>query len=563
MRRTFTGVIFAALTAFLAAQNPPGPSAHKTQPAPGAPVKVRPKLDAKQQHALHLLELSQAESGSLGPDMRAFILWHAAQGLEAIDKDKSKQWFADAFRASQSVEERRADTDECGMDEVCHVKRFLQLGILRDIATRSPQWAEKLLPYADASVRDQVTASLVSQHTAKHDIPRAKALLAGAADAENYPYSAAMELMDSLPTDADRLSVFTDAANNFKQHSHGIPLNGDLGEMVSRFYKKLPPAVVLEAIDTLLNAAKEQDKSEPVHIAFSTTQGKAASFDSAYETRLFQLIPALQELDPSRAEDLLKEDATLRATMAEYPQGLGSVKPPCGAAQPNAGSGFFSSTYSSGGDSQVALNMQAQEQLQAQVTLQMNKITHELAKDPKEALADALNLPVSNVNLMMMSPRTQALLKVARGTVATEPEVSKNALDEIRKNVDSIEPGQAGRSLSQAVELYLRLGRPAEARSALSEVLKAAEKLYKQDSSGDDPNLAFKGVWPSTGLWMKCVQLADTISPGLSEQVIAEIPDSEIATYQRVAYANSLLGRKEFPESAEQHKNGLATIMNF
>jgi hypothetical protein len=104
---------------------------------------------------------------------------------------------------------------------------------------------------------------------------------------------------------------------------------------------------------------------------------------------------------------------------------------------------------------------------------------------------------------------------------------------------------------------------PDEARKTLQEAMKAAEKLYAKDTDASDPNLAFKGVWPSTGLWWKCVQTAAAISPQLPEELIGEIRDGEIASFQRVAYANSLLGRRETPEMAEQHKDGMASVVSF
>ena len=540
----------------------------KASPGPTAPAKARPKLPPKSQHALELLENARSESGAFQADMRAFILCHAAQGVDKIDKRKSRSWLADAFRASQSVEERNADTEECGMDEVCHVKRFLQLEILQQIASRDAAQAERLLPYADTEVKNQITATLVTRFTNEKNLARAEALLSGLADSEGYPYAAAIQLMDAQPSDAEKLTIFNQALTNFRQNSgKTLDLRDDFGEMVSRFYEKLPPSVTIEAIDTLLDAAKEQDKENQMHVSFSTTQGKAASFDSAYQMRLFEVLPILQQLDPSRAEDLLKENTALRPMMAEYPKGLGSIRPHRdrgASSEQEAGSGFFSTSYSSGSVSgtQTAA-MRARVQAQAQITRQMNQVSKELASDPKQALSDALNMPLAGADPIMMSPRVQALMKVARATVAAHPEIAKSALDEIQKASENMDSGKRGRLLIEVVELYVRLGRREQARNTLLEVTKAAEQLYKKDSDANDPNLAFKGVWPSTGLWMKCVQVADSISPYLAEELIANISDLEIASYQRVTYANSLLGVPNSSEMAEQHKGGGSTITSF
>jgi hypothetical protein len=57
--------------------------------------------------------------------------------------------------------------------------------------------------------------------------------------------------------------------------------------------------------------------------------------------------------------------------------------------------------------------------------------------------------------------------------------------------------------------------------------------------------------------------VADSISPYLAEELIANISDLEIAAYQRVTYANSLLGVPNSSEMAEQHKGGGSTITSF
>jgi hypothetical protein len=45
--------------------------------------KVTPKLTEKQRHAVELLQTAVAEAAGLEPDMRSFVLWHAALGIES------------------------------------------------------------------------------------------------------------------------------------------------------------------------------------------------------------------------------------------------------------------------------------------------------------------------------------------------------------------------------------------------------------------------------------------------------------------------------------------------
>jgi len=260
--------------------------------------------------------------------MWAFVLWKVARGLEAVDAEKSQAVLKEAFLASQSVEEKQAESD-CGMDEVCHVKRFLQFGILHEIALRAPE-AEDLLPRAEPDVRDQITSSLISEYTHKKDLSRAEALLQHQSDAKYYPYSAACDLMAALPASSpQRLSIFLQAVHNFRQQKSGrlVSLTDDLGEMVDRFWQTLPAAAVLDAIDVLLESAKDRDQGQRMQVSFSARGGKSGSFSSAYQLRLFQVLPVLEQLDKSRAEGLLKENESMRAMLTQYPQGVLSLNP--------------------------------------------------------------------------------------------------------------------------------------------------------------------------------------------------------------------------------------------
>ena len=71
---------------------------------------------------------------------------------------------------------------------------------------------------------------------------------------------------------------------------------------------------------------------------------------------------------------------------------------------------------------------------------------------------------------------------------------------------------------------------------------KLAEKLYATDTDADDPNQAFKAMWPSTSAWSRFVALATRISPQTALQVINSIPDPEIQVLETIALADSLLG---------------------
>jgi hypothetical protein len=540
----------------------PAPSAS----APGK--KVTPRLTAKQRHAMELLQTAVAEAAGLEPDMRSFVLWHAALGIESYDGKKSFSLLKEAFLASQSVEEKQANSENCGMDEVGHVRRFLQGSILHEIAVRSPAEAERLVTQAEAEVQQLIVAFLIDQYTRKKNFERAKALLTTATGFDRYPYSQATNLMLALPASSpDRMSIFMQAFNSFQEHGSKEPprMTGDFGEMLVRFWQDLPQTAVVDAIDSLLSAAQEVDKHQRLKLSFSTEQGRSGSFGSGYEVRLFQLIPILEQLDKDRAEDLMKENNRVNPMLAQYPRGLQSVdagisnKP----RQEGNASGISSTEYSVSDDPSIGSSGAAREQVQAEIRRSMDRVENEIADNPKQALADAGNLPLTGARDLILSPRCQVLMKIARTMAKKNPDIANSALEQVRKDSQTLPLMQQGHFLTEAADSYLKMVQTDEATKTLHESMKIAEKLYAKDADGNDPNLAFKGVWPSTGLWWKCIQTAATISTAIPEQLISSIPDPAIAAYERVAYANSLLGRTESPELAEQHKEGGASVLSF
>jgi hypothetical protein len=115
-------------------------------------------------------------------------------------------------------------------------------------------------------------------------------------------------------------------------------------------------------------------------------------------------------------------------------------------------------------------------------------------------------------------------------------------------------------------ELYLRLGDVDGAKKAVDILVKTADQIYKHDTNADDPNKAFKGVWPSTDLWRKAIQEAAKISPSLPEAIIDDVQDAEIAAFETVAFANALVGKEGRDDSilvSDCRKNGASYRVSF
>jgi hypothetical protein len=494
------------------------------------------KLTPEQQRGWRLLKSAEADAAGLEPDMRAFVLWRASYAYVPVDPKKAESLAKDSFVASEAIEDP-PDKDQCGpIGSAGDIKSWIQERVLSDMIKKDRiAQVEEMLPSATAPVQNRITTELVRHYVTTKDLGRAQALLTQLAESDQYPYDAASDLLLAMGPEqaADRMTVFGQALNNFEQHgtANGIGME-DLGTLIERTWKELPPSVVLEAINKML----EEAKSKESHSRFSIASEKGSvNLNSTYELRLFQLLPVLDELDKDRAERLLNENRDIQPRLAKYPKGMASI-----TSEGNIYSYGITDDDSSQA-SQSASREQAGQQAEQQIVHRISEIGKESEKDPQQAVNDAMMLPVQDMS-QNSSPRAEALLMVARNAEKKKPSLAKSALDEIMKFEDQLTPAEV-RGIADVPRVYLEMGDADSAGKALKPILKAAEKLYAHDTDADDPNKAFKGTWPSADLWRKCVQIAAKISPPLAEEVIGEIPDADISASIKIAYASTLLGQ--------------------
>jgi hypothetical protein len=516
-----------------------------------------------------LLRSAQAEAAALQPDMRTFVLMQVADGYQKVDTSKVDVLLKEAFTASLSIEDiaPRSDDPErsCPTMEGCGIKLWLQQSILSAISSLPD--VEKLLSRAEPQVQHQVTESLAFQYIRKKDFERARELISSLAAQGDYPYDAAMELMRAMPLASaalDRVAIFAQALNAYRQQgegtSYGSGFEGMPG-MVMRFWHDVPTAMAVDAIDEILEKAKDVSAGpNNMHLTFSGNAGTVA-LSSQYQYRLFQLLPVLQELDKPKAESLLRDNADLQALLDRFPDGFQAVQPDYSFHPPKEGETPIHSASVSFGDALPtainALAVQAQQEIQRR----QEQITAETETNPRQAIADAMSLPEATPSPGLSgagsSPRATALLRVAKKLGKKNPSVTKDALAEARKSLSRTSLTVQAQGLNDAAEEYLEIGDEDEGHKTVEEALQVAEKLYANDSDTGDPNRVFKGAWPSTNQWRRCVQITARFSPTAAEAIIAGIRDPEIAEFEKVYFANALIGaqRGTMPVG-ESHKSG-------
>src|SRR6266568_7128076 len=221
---------------------------------------AQPKLTSEQERGLRLLKAAEGEAAGLEPDMRAFVLWRASYAYLPIDPKKAESLAKDSFTASQAIEDP-ADKDQCGpIGSAGDIKSWIQERVLSDMIRKEKiAEAEELLPRATGPVRTRIATELVKHYVEKKNVPRAEAMLSQLTDAKQYPFAAAADLLLNVGPEqsADRMTIFNQGLSNFQQHAKGGSFStDDVGSFIERTWMHVPPALVLEAIDKVLEQTK-------------------------------------------------------------------------------------------------------------------------------------------------------------------------------------------------------------------------------------------------------------------------------------------------------------------
>lgn len=536
--------------------------------APAKSKAPQKKLTPQQRQGLRLLKNAETAAAGLEPPMQTYVLWQVSHGYRKIDHARAETVLRRAFSASRAIEDQ-AGSQDCFLEPACHVQRWLQREILNEIMhpvgeKADPERAEKLLPEANVDVRKRMLERLASEYIRKENFDHARQLI-NQIDDDHYPYFLAGELMAALPVSRreERLAIFAEASRNYqnrKLEDLAPDEMNDFGVLLVRFWREVP-SMALDAVDTVLARSKDRDESKKAHsVSIVLTNGKSLGFESEYEYRVFQLLPVLQELDPSRAETLLAEHDRARSALGQYPRGMQSIDPNFYGDKPIDEKSLPGVMDISGAiDDDPAKNNEYQTGVQtsAQVLAQLGKVTEEMKDDPEGGYQSAMNLPVQPPGYHSSSPRAVGLRRVAFALVKKNPTLAKAAMIEARRLMQDAVPSKQALFLAEVPDFYLKLGDEDGARSAIKDQVKIAEKLYAIDSDAGDPNLAFKGAWPSSNAWRVSIQHATKVSPALAEEIVAQIPDPDITGFQQVIYANTLLGAEKSSVAAvELHKNG-------
>ena len=541
------GLTVALLPTCAAAQKQPQPISKNQAPT----AEKTPKLTERQQRGLKLLQSAEDEAGSTTPETQAYVLWQVAGGYEQIGRRSAMiPLLKRSFDATLALDcPPPPETDIHNL--ACIARGDLQGHILRRLVDLSIPATADLLPRAEPSLQDELSGAIISDYIRRKDYDRARGMIDELGRDGRFPYQSAVDFITALPEElsAEKVQVFAEALNNFKQNGPSQrPDLVDFGTMVARFWQTMPKPMVAEAIDSLLSQAKDSDQSSETkrRIVLGTTRGEVY-FNSNYEFRLFQLLPILQQIDPERAESMMREQQQLKAALQQYPNGLQSADSMWDGQAQTDKPQVLSMNYIDPNDTNAAAR---EAKMRSYQELRRKEMEVEVAArdDGDKGLEAALALPEWDSEQHRSSPRAHALLQVARITAKRQPQVSTRALEKMQGLLSHLSSDETqwlvekARFLRVAATVYHRLGDDDAAFSALKQGFKTADELFARDTDSDDPNLAPKIQWPSTVTRIHLFQTASEISPRMAEDLLQDTSDPDQRVIHKVALGRSLLG---------------------
>ena len=502
-----------------------------------------PKIKPESKEWCSQLKQAAVLARGLEPGMRSFTLLLASLGLQKCAPQKVRATLIDAFMASVALSD--ADAAKTGLQSVA----------LRKLLRLDESTVEQLMPQADPEARAEIQGAMVERAVDRRDFDRALSLLNQIPSDQDYPYAAATQLILRLPAghQPEKRAIFVNAvAHDRERSSLGgegdcSAVNcaaGDLSGMVVRFWRHFPPELVLDAIDQILDHSKTDD----TQIAIKASSGPI-NFDNVYQYRLFELLPVLRELDPSKAEQL-SNGPQVQAQLNKYPNGLQSLDPtvrdtPLRKGEESGMRGFG-----------VGRGAKVQDGHSAEIyQRQANEILKQAGDDPRQAIATAATLPVQAGHAV---PRSETLLRIAQVGWKKNPSASKEALEQMADSLKKVDPAMYGRfglrvevglhvqyCWSEGVQLANNMKDTDLARSLLQEGMEQAERWKGVDGHDNDPNLALKAWWPSVALFSALLKAAAHISPQTALELIHKFQDPDLVTLFQIRLANDRLGADE------------------
>ena len=478
--------------------------------------------------------------------MRSFLLDAISRSLKECAPSAVRGALVTAFMATLAMpetEERVAQETDAGepKDQLIasltrlDTKEQLQTDALRNLLSIDDAKVESLLPQAEPRVRGTLFNMMVLQAVDTGNLDTALRLLNQLPQGSIFAYGAATKLMLELPQnrEADIQILFRRAMEADRNQHVTIVGGDDFGSMIVRFWQHIPAAVALDAIHQVL--AESQSNKDSVSIGSGPSR---VAFSTEHDFRLFELVPVLRQLDESEADKIVSDSPEAKAQLEQFPKGIQSIDPTVRDTLLRKGEGGGTTGVAGQTLGSVLAEAVGSDAYNARIS----EIIAMAENNPRPAITAASALPLSAASI---APRSKALIGVARVAMKKDPAATRDALESMANSLKDVEPsahyGQRD-YYADGIEIAVHIGEIELAKRLLKGGMDEAEALRRKDIDANDPNLAFKGWWPSAAVLTRLVQSASRISPQTALDAIAEISDPELHALCEVTLANVNLG---------------------
>ena len=489
--------------------------------------KSQPALTVTQKQAVAILQGVKSDLGRYSPEMQTYLLQEMARAYRDIDRPKQIALLKEAFQSAANMPESQYRIEQ-------------ERGIVRTLNDVAPSALQSMQYSSDPKVREVVMQLLVQQDMDHGRLTEAARRLSQWDTSLAYPYGEAEHLINKLTAQqsAERQAVFSSAVAAYR--NGGSDSQGEFSDampsLILGTYTVLPPPMVVDAVDLVLDkAAKQQASDQEQRRQSSITVGGKngqASFTSMYDYELFELLPVLDKLDSAKAEALRRDHANIAALNKKYPNGVSSLNPD------SAGTNMMFSMGDPQGSTPGGPDPAFLQQRQQSTT-----IADSAARDVDAAIASAQTLSnTTRSDYDVMTLRCGTLEKIAAMEVGRKNYAAANTAIRALANATQDLPALArAHYLVRAAAFAAQANDPQGAKQYLSKAMKAASDQYQLDAFGDPANEAPKSLWPSTAVWKGTLIVGEHVDPGFAMQETASLPDPEIEAVVNVAIASVML----------------------
>lgn len=494
----------------------------------------------EQRTNLGVLESARTEAGSLSPGLQVYSLVRIAEGYYRLDKPRAVTLMVEAFTVTQAIE-----------DDPFDLRPSLQISILTRLFSWEPERAAALWEQTEAQVRSFMAEAMLKYKLDRKDYVGAADVVFKTMGGDRFPHGVVARLLRKLPPEMvlEREQLFLAAFDFAKRHPADNQAQfEDFGTLLLRSWQLLPPKLVLEAVDMLL---EQSQRGRPEAVVISSRL-KSVRFPTTYEYRAYQVLPILRQLDRDRADSLRRKLESVATAEKVSQHGFLQALEPEDWNRGDSPMGITSIGYSlPGGEEEAA----ERDTTMRAVNQRIADIQKTAVNNPREAIAMAGTLPeIISMRPAGYLPRLTALSSLGAILPARFPETRTTIVDEIYRNIARIPPEQQERFLEQAIRLAAAASDDGRIRTGILRGLQAAEALYKDDNDREDPNQEMKAYWPSAAAYQRFLFLEMKYLPEKVPDELELIRDEEIRGLSRIATALASLGMEELRPGSRVRK---------